>query len=70
MKEKLFLIVGLCFYIAAIISFFAIADDKAIFIGAFGIIGTAFIVIYNTKKKKKKSPNSEYPAPPRFAQKD
>lgn len=52
MKNKLFLIAGLCFYIAAISSFFALSDDKVIFVASFGVIGTAFIVIYNTRKKK------------------
>ena len=55
MKKKLFLIAGICFYLAAVLSFFSAADNKAITIGVFGSLGTAFIVIYNLQKISPKS---------------
>jgi len=56
MKKKLFLIASLCFYLAAISSFFTAADNKAITICVFGTLGTAFMIIYNIQKQ---SPNSK-----------
>jgi multidrug transporter EmrE-like cation transporter len=56
MKKKLFLIAGICFYLAAVSAFLTAVDDKAIAIAVFGTIGTAFIAIYNIQKK---SPNRE-----------
>jgi len=55
LMKKLFLIAGICFYLAAVLSFFSAADNKAITIGVFGSLGTAFIVIYNLQKKSPKS---------------
>ncbi len=51
MKNKLFLIAGVCFYAASIVFFLTLTENKVIFMSAFATIGTAFIVLYNTRKK-------------------
>ncbi len=52
MKIKPYLIASICFYVAAIAAFFTFEDNKAIAVGAFASLGTAFMVLYQSKLKK------------------